>query len=52
MAGSYALNPIGYAWAQTPAVSPDAALAALKKFTGTIAHADDYGPFIATVTNG
>lgn len=52
MAGSYALNPIGYAWAQKPAVSPEVALAAVKKFTGTIAHADHYGPFIATVTNG
>ena len=52
MAGAYALNPIGYAWAQKPAVSPEAALAAMKTFTGTIAHADHYGPFIATVTNG
>ena len=51
-AASYGLNPITEALAQSTPVDPEAALAALKKFTGTVAHADHYGPCIATVKNG
>ncbi|MFZ2220041.1 MAG: molybdopterin-dependent oxidoreductase, partial [Rhodoferax sp.] len=51
-ATSYGLSPITQALAQEAAVAPEAALAALKKFTGTVAHADHYGPCIATVKNG
>ena len=51
-ATSYGLSPITQALAQEAAVDPEAALAALKKFTGTVAHADHYGPCIATVKNG
>ncbi len=51
-AASYGLNPITEALAQANPVDPEAALAAMKKFTGTVAHADHYGPCIATVKNG
>lgn len=51
-AASYGLSPMTQALAQEAPVDPEAALAALKKFTGTVAHADHYGPCIATVKNG
>ncbi|MBP7492507.1 MAG: molybdopterin-dependent oxidoreductase [Rhodoferax sp.] len=51
-ATSYGLSPMTQALAQEAPVDPEAALAALKKFTGTVAHADHYGPCIATVKNG
>lgn len=44
--------PLSKAFAQTAPADPAAALAALKRFTGTMAHADHYGPFIATVADG
>lgn len=46
----FPLGPVARAIAQTPA--PAAAAVDLASWTGTVAHADTYGPFIATVTNG
>ena len=46
----FPLGPVARAIAQTPA--PAAAAVDLASWTGTVAHADHYGPFIATVTNG
>lgn len=48
-AGSFALNPIQRALAETP--EGDAAKA-LASFTGKVPHATHYGPFIASVKNG
>ena len=46
----FPLGPVARAIAQTPA--PAAAAVDLASWTGTVAHANHYGPFIATVTNG
>ena len=49
----YQLSPLSRAFAQSaPPPDPAVVLAALKNFSGTMAHADHYGPFIATVAKG
>lgn len=45
------LQPLSSAWAQG-ASAPDAALAALRNFSGQVAHATHYGPLVATVKKG
>jgi len=45
------LSPLAQAMAATE-LSPAAQLAALKAFSGTVAHATHYGPLMATVQKG
>lgn len=52
LAARFELSPLSRAMAQGTAADPAAELAALRNFTGTVAHADHYGPFVATVRNG
>ncbi|HRO57578.1 MAG TPA: molybdopterin-dependent oxidoreductase [Burkholderiaceae bacterium] len=49
---AFRLNPIAQALAQAAPADEAATLEALRKFTGTVAHADHYGPLVATVTEG
>ena len=45
-------TPLSSALAQTPAGAAAPAAIDFKTFTGTVAHATHYGPFMATVTKG